>query len=183
MHSDAWWQQAFEGELSPQEAQAWQAHLEECATCRCEWEALAQVDALLATPPPTPPLPADFTARTVAQVMHTRRVRRLLMWLGGFVLVAIVLSAEIYVLATTFSTLERALVAFVTGHAIWLNALRQTLARLLEAGPALLTLTLAATGIVTLFLTPNSVFATLAFIWLTRENWQREPHVQPPMLA
>jgi predicted anti-sigma-YlaC factor YlaD len=57
----------LDGQLSPTEAGAVQAHLDACAACRAEWALLRQVDAALATLPVLDE-PVDFTARVMARV-------------------------------------------------------------------------------------------------------------------
>jgi anti-sigma factor RsiW len=68
----------LDGQLSPTEAQAVQAHLETCETCAAALSALRQVDEALATMPvlPEPPgLTARIMARVASPTMPAFRLR------------------------------------------------------------------------------------------------------------
>jgi hypothetical protein len=110
-------------------------HLLACAACRAVWEALVEVDALLAHAP-TVPAPAGFAARTAAQVAaRTSRPRvvggGLILTLGAvvvFSLAALPLAGLINALLNqpgTVVALARALAAMINvlaavGGGLWL---------------------------------------------------------------
>lgn len=172
MHSDTWWMRALDGELSPAEARDWEAHRLMCSKCRLEWEALTQADTLLRVAPALPSLPEDFTGRTVARILRQRRQRLALGIAGGLVVVSVALFLELQFLGPAFFRIDHALTAIMAGRIVWLQSLNRLLVSLLSARETILMLVVGGLGLLGVLLTPNSVFATLAFVWLTRDKWE-----------
>jgi anti-sigma factor RsiW len=74
---------ALDGPLPPPARAALDDHLRECGACRAVWEALVEIDSLLAAAPAVAP-PAGFAARMNAR-MAARSSRRRTIG-GGFIL-------------------------------------------------------------------------------------------------
>ncbi len=84
-HSDVWWTRLSEGRITAAEAVAWQAHLQQCTSCREEWQAWQAMEHLLTTAPFPTPSPT-FVENTLAR-WHSRRRRR---WLIAIALLVII---------------------------------------------------------------------------------------------
>ncbi len=174
MHSDTWWERALEGTLSPAEARSWQAHLASCADCRVQWAALEQLDAVLRDAPFPPLLPVNFTVRTVAKFQRRRRMRLVWGMLGTIVFVAVAFGLMYLFLGPVFFRIDGVMTAVLAGRTLWLQSLNRLLLSLFNARGVFVSLLLGTVLLLSLLLTPNSVVATLAFVWLTRDKWGRE---------
>jgi anti-sigma factor RsiW len=170
MHSDAWWQRAIEGALSPDESRRWQRHLKVCEACRREWQALAKVDRLLRTAPPVPQLSEDFTQRTVAQVVRRQRWRRLLSYVVGTLIVALVTVMVYDTVSSTFASLERTVSVLLSSWQLLFSSLMRTSVDLIVTGKAIAPLLVAMVSGMLLFLMPNGALATMMFVWFSRRG-------------
>ncbi len=170
-YDDVWWQRALDGELSPDEAREWEVHLAVCARCRREWVALRLVDELLRDPPPLPPLPADFTQRTLRRLERRRRRHKLLALVGSLVVVGLVAGGAVLSLERLFGVVSHLFAAIYTGRYLLLDALMRTVVGLMVAWrtvwPAA-TLFIAVLGFI--LLAPNGVMATMFLVWLSRRR-------------
>ncbi|HQE91184.1 MAG TPA: anti-sigma factor [Anaerolineae bacterium] len=173
MHGEAWWMRALEGELSGEEAEDWQAHLAQCPSCRQEWAAMTQVDMILRTAAPPPLLPADFTARTVMQIAHRQKLLRMLRFVVGFLIVAAVAWIGFIYFDTTLDTLVRAASVVISRWQILFAAFMRTLVGLAITVKTLLPMILGIATALFLFLTPNSVLATVLVAWVSQKKRAR----------
>ncbi len=170
MHSDAWWMRACEGALSPQEEAHWQAHLAQCEACRQEWAAMAQVDVLLRTAASPPMLAVDFTARTVERITHKQKLRHMLRFAVGTVVLGLVAWIGWAYFGATLAGVVHALDVLISGRQILFDALMRTLVGLAVTVKALLPLLLGVAGAALLFLTPNSILASVMVVWYTHRK-------------
>jgi hypothetical protein len=81
--NERWMMEALEGGLATRDRQRLMAHLETCAGCRVEWEALNALEKVLAHPPMASPAPG-FASRVEARLVHYEAQRRTLV--GGLIL-------------------------------------------------------------------------------------------------
>lgn len=93
-----WMQLALDGELKPELRAQLEAHLQACAQCTTIWQALGEVETLLATAPIVSPRPG-FTGRFNARLRQQRSQPRA--WLGVLVLGFSVVGAAAIVLPLT----------------------------------------------------------------------------------
>jgi predicted anti-sigma-YlaC factor YlaD len=170
MHSEAWWIHLMEDALSPKEQAAWEEHLQQCAQCRSEWAALASVDEFLRGAPEPPPLPRDFTAVTVQRIAQKQRLRRLLSFIAGTLIVAAVAVLVFAAMGTVFASLERGIGAVVAARQILFQSLVHTLVGLILTWKAVLPFAVGLTVIVYMLIMPNGMLVTAAFVWLHRRR-------------
>ncbi|MGC9395189.1 MAG: anti-sigma factor family protein [Anaerolineae bacterium] len=170
VHSDAWWMRVCEGELSPQEEADWQAHLAQCETCQQEWAALTQVDALLRTAAPPPTLAPDFTARTVERITHKQKLRHMLRFVVGILVLGLVAWIGWSFFGVTLANVVHTLEVMISGRQVLFAALMRTLVGLAVTVKALLPLLLGIAGAIFLFLTPNSILASVVVVWYSRRK-------------
>lgn len=170
VHSDAWWMRVCEGTLSPQEEAYWQAHLAQCEACRQEWAAMAQVDVFLRTATPPPLLAVDFTARTVERITHKQKLRHMLRFVVGVVVLGLVAWIGWAYFGATLAGVVRALDIMISGRQILFAALMRTLVGLAVTVKTLLPLLLGVAGVALLFLTPNSILASVMVVWYTQRK-------------
>jgi predicted anti-sigma-YlaC factor YlaD len=169
---EAWWIRALDNELSAIEWQIWQQHLAVCDVCRSEWEALMHVEAVLQQAPAPPPLPADFTARTMQRLAWRKRARVGLTWLGSLVMVSFV---TLIILSAVGSLLSQANQFCIVLRASWdvlLGSLIQLTTDFLIASQTVLPIALAMAGALLLLMMPNGVLATYALV-LIRQSRRR----------
>jgi len=81
--NEQWMMDALEGGLATGDRQRLLAHLETCADCRGEWEALNTLEHMLANPPLVHPAPG-FVSRFEARLARYEAQRRTLV--GGLIL-------------------------------------------------------------------------------------------------
>ena len=122
MHSDAWWMRVCEGTLSPQEEASWEAHLAQCESCRQEWAAMAQVDVFLRTATPPPMLAVEFTARTVERITHKQKLRQMLRFVVGALVLGLVAWIGWVYFGVALSSALNALVVMISGRQILFDA-------------------------------------------------------------
>jgi anti-sigma factor RsiW len=170
MHSDAWWMRVCEGTLSPQEEASWEAHLAQCESCRQEWAAMAQVDVFLRTATPPPMLAVEFTARTVERITHKQKLRQMLRFVVGALVLGLVAWIGWVYFGVALSSALNALVVMISGRQILFDALMRTLVGLAVTIKSLLPLMLGIAGALLLLLTPNGILASVALVWVTRRK-------------
>ncbi len=173
MHSEAWWMRALDGELSGAEERAWQAHLAQCLSCRQEWAALTHMEALLRTAPPPPVLPADFTARTVTAITQKQRLRSLLRFLVGFMLLALTIWMGLGYCNIALGELIQTVGMVVSSRQILFAALMRTLVGLALTVKTFLPLIVGIAAALFLLLAPNSVLATVAMVRFAQKRQAR----------
>ncbi len=161
MHGEAWWMRALDGELTREEQKDWQAHLSQCSACQREWVAMAQVDLILRTAAPPPLLADDFTARTVTMITHKQKLRHMLRFVVGFLIVALVAWIGFSYFDATLASLVRAATVLISGRQILFAAFMRTLVGLAITVKTFLPLIMGIAAALFLFLTPNSVLATV----------------------
>jgi predicted anti-sigma-YlaC factor YlaD len=81
--NERWMMEALEGELATRDHRRLMAHLETCAGCRVEWEALNALEQMLVCPPMASPAPG-FASRVEARLVRYEAQRRTLV--GGLIL-------------------------------------------------------------------------------------------------
>lgn len=170
LHSDAWWMRVCEGTLSPQEEADWQTHLTQCEACRQEWAAMAQVDMLLRTAAPPPLLALDFTARTVERITHKQKLRQMLRFVVGALVLGLVAWIGWAYFGAALSSAVRAFVVMISGRQVLFAALMRTLVGLAVTIKSLLPLILGIAGAALLLLMPNSILASVMVVWYARRK-------------
>ncbi len=169
-HSEEWWLRAFEDDLTAQEAHLWEEHLGQCAECRLEWDALHQVDTILRTAPPPPVLNVNFTAQTVTQVTQKQHLRILLSFLGSAFIIILVSWSVLSFLGNAYVSVGHTLHVVFTERQMLFSSLVQTLLALITSWKMILPFLLGLAGLSFLLLMPNSMLATLLFLWLSRRK-------------
>ncbi len=172
MHSEAWWMRALEGELSHDEERHWQAHLAQCPACQQEWAAMMRVETLLRTAAPAPLLTVDFTARTVAKIAQKQKLRSMLRFIVGFLLLALVAWIGFLCFDASLASLFRTVPILISSRQILFAALMRTLVGLALTVRTLLPLIGMISVVLFLLLMPNSVFATMLLMWLGKKRAQ-----------
>ncbi len=170
VHSDVWWMRVCEGTLSLQEEAYWQSHLAQCEACRQEWAALAHVDNLLRAAAPPPMLALDFTARTVERITHKQKLRHMLRFVVGMLVLGLVAWIGWTYFGATLSGVVRALDVMISGRQILFAALMRALVGLAVTVKTLLPLLLGVAGAMFLFLTPNGLLASVALVWFSQRK-------------
>ena len=169
MHQDRWWIRALDGELTADERRAWNAHLAQCERCRLEWNALVDLDQLLAATPA--PLPApDFVAQTATRVKRTAWRRRLARLLGGFFILGVLLVVELSVVSAVFSSVARIGSVLLASRDVLFQALMRIWVSFIALGDAALPLLCIALAAGLLLVMPNGILATLTFVLLRRQR-------------
>lgn len=170
MHSEEWWIRALEGNLTTQEAQAWEEHRAICSQCRYEWEALISVDHMLRCAPPPPAISPDFTAATMLRLERRQQLQRLLNFLGGLILVTVVSLFVLNFFGTAYLRLDQVFDVLRAGRGILLEPLVKLLTGLLIAAQGILPIALGLAGALLLLMVPNGVMATAAVAWYSRQR-------------
>ncbi len=170
LHSDAWWMRVYEDDLSPSEEQMWQAHLSECETCRLEWGAMSELETLLHSAPQSPPLPVDFTERTVAKVQRQRRIRWFLSFIAALLIITLVTVVEIALFGSAIASVDRGVTVVLSGRQLLFGALMRTLLSLFVSWKTVVPMVLALCAVGLAITMPNGILATGAFIWLSRRR-------------
>jgi anti-sigma factor RsiW len=160
----------LDGELSSDEDRRWRAHLAECQACQAEWNAMVQVDVMLRTAEPPPLLPEAFTAQTVALITRKQKLRRLLSFVTGALILGLVAWVGLTYFDAALASLVRAARAVFSSRQILLTALMRTLVGLAVTIKAIFPLMLGIAGTLLLLLAPNSFFATVAVVWYARRR-------------
>lgn len=168
--SEAWWIRVMDDDLTGEEQEQWREHLAGCARCQREWAAFAAADAALRLAAPPPPLPAPFTASTVARIVRKQRLHRLATFAAGTLITVLVTLIVVTYLGSTYAALERSIGAVLSARQIVFRSLVQTLVGLLLSWKAVLPYVVAATLALYLVLMPHSVAVTATLLWLSRRR-------------
>lgn len=168
MHTDAWWIRALGDELSVDENIRWELHLEQCAECRIQWQAMMAVDSLFEEPMPVPQLDMSFTKETVQKITDKQRLRRILRVIGGTLIVSMVTLLVFSMVTSAFTTMEQGMrVAYSARHLLF-SALLDTVVSLVVSWQAVLPLALGGALIAFAILVPNGILA--AFLYSRRRR-------------
>lgn len=167
MHSEAWWIRLMEDDLTPVERDLWEAHLRQCASCRQEWAALAVLDESLRIAPPPPSLPPGFAAKTTQKIMQKQRLRRLLTFLVGGLVVGVVAFLVLGYAGLAFNSLGQNLAAFVAARQMIFRSVVHALVGLLVGWRALLPVILGAVVLACFLVMPNGLMMTVVVVWLS----------------
>ncbi|MGC9467085.1 MAG: anti-sigma factor family protein [Anaerolineae bacterium] len=170
MHSEAWWIRLTEDDLTAQERELWHAHLQECEACRAEWEALAYVDEILRQAPTPPPLSPGFTDETVIKIVRRQRLHRLLTFLVGVVIVAVVSAIILGYTGSVYASVGRRLGAIVSARQMLFQSLVQTFVGVMLAWRTALPFILGGIALAFLLVMPNGLLMTVALVWLTNRQ-------------
>lgn len=181
LHSDEWWMRVYEDDLSDVERRLWAEHLKGCEPCYREWKALTQLDLVLQAAPSPPPLPVDFTKRTVDQVQRKRQIRWVLSFVAGLLIVLLVAVVELSVLSSTVATLDRGVTVLVSGRQLLFGAFMRALVDFFVSWQTLLPIILVVACVAFLMTMPNSLLATWAFMWIS--DRQRAARLQATEVA
>ncbi len=171
VQSDAWWERAARGKLSPTETRIWQAYLAACPSCRREWETLTTVEHILQkTPPPT--VSADFTQATLQRLQKTTTHTVLSRWIG-ITLLAVVLIVEIAWLGHAALSALHLLEILIAGKQVWWEALVLTWSNFLISWQILIPFALALALLASLWCIPNGLIMTAGVLFWTRHRVKR----------
>ncbi len=176
MHGDAWWVRALEGALTPEQQRRWEAHLQTCDRCRLEWEAIQQVDLWLdevkteAQTLSPPALSPAFTDQTVKRIRQRQRLRRLLSFLAGTLIVALVSVLVLGQVSSVVVSLEHGLSAALTARQALFNSFVSIVVNVIAAWKAALPFLVGFALLTFLLLMPNGLIATLVVFWLAKRR-------------
>ncbi len=126
---------------------------------------MAQVDMLLRTAAPPPMLALNFTARTVERITHKQKLRQMLRFVIGALILGLVAWVGWVYFGAALSSAIRALVVMISGRQVLFAALMRTLVGLAVTIKSLLPLLLGVAGAALLLLTPNSILASVMVVW------------------
>ncbi len=180
LHGDLWWNRALDGSLTPAQQRMWEAHLETCERCRLEWQAIHQVDLWLdevkaeagALRPPA--LSPVFTDETVRRILQRQRLRRLLSFLVGALIVTLVSALVLGQVSSVVVSLEHGLSAAFSARQTLFNSFVNVTVNLIAAWKAALPFLVGFALLTFLLLMPNGLIATLVVFWLAKRH-QRAP--------
>jgi hypothetical protein len=170
MHSEAWWVRLMDGALTPEEQEAWEAHVGRCTHCRQEWEMLTAVDLVLAVPPALPELSPDFTVNTVKRVLQRQQLRKLLSTIVGLLIVAGVTVLIFRYLGAAYTALEWAISAVLSARQMLFRSLVHTLVALILSWKAVLPFIGGIGLLFCLIAVPNGMLVTVTLLWLSRRR-------------
>jgi anti-sigma factor RsiW len=170
MHSEAWWIRLLDGDLTSEERLRWEAHLSKCLACRQEWAALIRLDDVMRVAPEPPRLSEQFTDTTVDIVRRKQRLRRLLSFLGGGLIVALVSVLVFAYIGSAYAALEHSLGVVISARQILFRSLIQTWVGLIVSWKAILPFVIGLTVVTYLLIMPNGVLVTFGLLWLSRRK-------------
>jgi hypothetical protein len=170
MHSEAWWIRVMDDELTLDEERRWEAHLATCLSCQQDLDALLTVDDVLRLAPAPPPLGPDFTVTTVERISRTQRWRRLLGFIAGAFIVALVSALVLAYVGSTYASLESGLGVVISARQLLFRSLVQTLVGLVLSWKAALPFIVGVTFLTYILVMPNSVLVTLGVLWISRQR-------------
>jgi len=169
-HSDAWWMHACDEVLSPEEGQQWEEHLNTCENCRQEWEAMHRLDYLMQQPPAVPSLSPDFTAMTVLRITRQQRLRRILSFIAGSVIVTAISFGIFMAFDNAYHTLDQYLRVIFSARFVLFSSMVQIVLGLIEGWRMLLPFFVGLTILICVLLMPNSALVTCAVVWYSRRQ-------------
>jgi anti-sigma factor RsiW len=167
VHSEAWWIRLMDDELTAVERARWDAHLRQCPRCQSQWEAMTHVDDLLRSAPVPQILSVGFTAETVDKVMQRQRLRRLLAFTVGTIIVMLVTLLVLTYVGSTLGAVERSLGAAVAARQTLFRSATNLVLALFFGWRAMLPFVLALCAVGYVLLLPNGFLFTAALIWLS----------------
>lgn len=170
MHTDQWWVRLSADDLTLEERADWEVHLGSCGRCRGMWQRLHRVDDVLRRASPPPELSADFTARTVYRITQRQRLRRLLGFLAGILIVAVVSLVIISYIGAAYTSLERGLGAVISARQLLFRSLVRTIVGLALSWQAAVPFLVATALLTYLLVMPNGVLVTVALLWLSNRH-------------
>jgi anti-sigma factor RsiW len=176
----------MEGSLTPEQQRRWDAHLQTCKRCRLEWEALQQVDIWLdeikaeAETLSAPALSPAFTDETVKCIRQRRRLRSLLHFLAGTLIVALVSALVLVHVGSAVASLEYGLSAVFSARQTLFSSFVNLAVTLIGAWKAALPFLVGFALLTFLLLMPNGVIATLVVFWLAKRNQTTPAYVSVP---
>ncbi len=163
MHSDAWWIRALDGDLSVNEQVQWEVHLRVCDECRLQWQAMMAVDMLMEQPITVPQLDASFTVATVQKIEEKQRLKRILRFMAGTLIIGLVTLFVFSMVTSALSSVEQVFgVAFSARHTL-VNALVDTLVNLVVSWQAILPIAIGGALIAFALLVPNGILAAVLY--------------------
>jgi uncharacterized membrane protein SpoIIM required for sporulation len=147
-----------------------------CERCRLEWEAIQQVDLWLAevktearsVSPPA--LSLSFTDETVRRIRHKQRLRRLLSFLAGALIVTLVSVLVLAQVGSVVASLEHGLSAAFSARQALFNSFVNIMVNLIAAWKAALPFLVGFALLTFLLLMPNGLIATLVVFWLAKRR-------------
>ena len=170
LHSDAWWMHVYDDVLSPEEGCEWEAHLDTCETCRKEWDALHRLDYLMQHPPAVPSLSPDFTVKTVQRITRQQRLRRILGFIAGSVIVAAISFSIFVAFGNAYQTLDQTMNVIFSARYLLFSSFVQIALGLIEGWRMLLPSFIGLAILIFMLLMPNSALVTFAVVWYSRRQ-------------
>lgn len=170
MHNETWWIRLLDGDLTYEEQRRWEAHLSTCLTCQRKWAAHRRLDELMRAVPEPPPLSAQFTEATVNIIHRRQRLRRLLSFLGGGLIVVLVSVLVFAYVGAAYAALEHSLGVVLSARQILFRSLIQTWVGLIVSWKSILPFVIGLTVVTYLLIMPNGVMVTLGLLWLSRRR-------------
>ncbi|MBD3257164.1 hypothetical protein GF377_01930 [candidate division GN15 bacterium] len=170
MHSEAWWIRLLDGDLTSEEQRRWEMHLSTCLTCQKEWAALLRLDEVMRAVPEPPKLSQRFTDTTVGIVRRKQRLRRLLSFLGGGLILTLVSVLVFAYIGSAYAALEHSLDVVISARQILFRSLIQTWVSLIVSWRSLLPFAIGLTVATYLLIMPNGLMVTLGLLWLSRHR-------------
>jgi hypothetical protein len=167
VHSEAWWIRLMDNELTTMERVRWEAHLERCSDCRQQWEAMSYVDDTLRFAPHPPMLSVGFTAETVDRIVQRRRLRTLLGFVAGTLIVLFVAMFVFAYVGSALGVLERGLGPVVAARQVLFRSVINLVLPLFFGWRAILPFVLGILAVGYILLMPNGLLFTAALIWLS----------------
>ncbi len=169
-HTDAWWMHVYDEDFSPEEGREWEAHLGACETCRQEWDAMHRLDYLMQHPPAVPSLSPDFTVKTVQRIMRQQRLRRILGFIAGSLIVTAISISIFLAFGNAYETLDQYLNVIFSARYLLFSSFVQIALGLIEGWRMLLPSFIGLTILIFLLLMPNSALVTFAVVWYSRRQ-------------
>ena len=169
-HSDDWWMHVYEDNLSPEEGRLWDLHLATCETCQQEWAVMHRLDYLMQQSPSIPSLSTDFTSATVQRIMRKQRLRRILAFLVGAIVIAGISLSIFVAIGNAFQTLDQYLQVIFSARYVLFSSLVQIVLGLIEGWRMVLPFFIGLSIFVFLALMPNSALVTFAVVWYARRQ-------------
>ncbi|MGC9521056.1 MAG: anti-sigma factor family protein [Anaerolineae bacterium] len=170
MHSDRWWAHLLADDLTAEERADWEAHLRSCRRCQEMWQRFRHVDDVLRQAPAPPELSVGFTARTVHKIAQRQRLRRLLSFLAGILIVTLVSLVVFSYLGAAYASLERGFSAVISARQVLFRSLVRTFVGLLLSWRAIMPYLVGLALVTYLLVMPNGALVTIGLLWLSRRR-------------
>jgi len=173
MHSEVWWIRVLDDELTPDEEVRWEAHLLACESCRQELAALTRVDVFLSQVPAPPALPAGFTDATVQLIANKQRWHRMLSFLAGVLVIAVISLLVVGAAGSMLSSFEQGVGVMFSARAILFHSFIQTVLALLVRWRMIMPYMVGTALVAYALVMPNGLLMTFAFVWLSSRRRAR----------